>query len=126
MRILATLMLVSILAGCGTATKLLHRAEGATAELSKVAVEDLAAAEESALRHKDPYAAECWAELRVYVGELRKQGFTDIKGAFTAFQKARNIRRGVQAGLPEAVHVRCAHMFRDARNTLIGLARLVF
>ena len=123
MRLLATLLLVSILAGCGT---IAERVGGAAGRLSEVALEDLAAAEESAIRHKDPYAAECWVELRVYVGELRKQGFTDIKGAFSTFQKARNIRRGVRAGLPEAVHVRCAHMLRDARNTLIGLARLVF
>ena len=108
------------LSGCSVLETLDEKAD----KWSKNAIVDLAAAARSAVAHGDPGAQTCWAVLAGYIEFRRQQGTTEVIGVFTAFQKARNIRRLVDAGIPEQVHIACAHMFGSAKRTILRLGRL--
>lgn len=125
--IIAVCVLALGLGAC-TATENLKAAlsdEDRIGSLVQFTIADLDAAQKSAVAHNDIGAAVCWTAVREYVLELQAQGTTDVVGFATRWQQARNIRRGVQEGLPETVHVACAHMVDDVGKTfrwLVGVA----
>ena len=83
--------------------------------IAEFAKADLEAAKVSAVAHED-YSADCWQALLDMLGEDRPAP-TDIKGVFSGVQAARNVRRAVQGGVPEAVHKACAVVVLDAQQT---------
>lgn len=132
MRALVFLLALGLTACASNPISELRDGDGASLErLGTVAMADLKAAEASALAHDDRFAAECWVSLQALVAHLQGRPRTEVVGVFTAFQKARNLRRGVDGVLGdrnvhvELVEVRCAHMWRDARRTILRIARLL-
>lgn len=72
------------------------------------------------LAEDDPDATACYkAILKSQDGRTTVD--VTIEGPVSAFQKARNLRRGLDAGIPPDVHRKCAVLIVDARRTLVRL-----
>lgn len=91
--------------------------------LSDFTVADLKAANELAVAAGDEKAKACYPALIEYVESL--QGYRDItteaekvEGAFVVYQRARNIRRALDVGVPESVEIHCASLLNDSRGFL--------
>ena len=73
-----------------------------------------------ALAQDDPDATACYqAILKVQDGKRKVD--VKVEGPVSAFQKVRNLRRGLGAGIPPDVHRKCAVLVVDARRTLVRL-----
>jgi hypothetical protein len=66
----------------------------------------------------------CWGKLLEHVEALPGKTESKVIGAAGAYQRARNARRIYDAGIPEDIHIACAPMISDAKNTLFRLAKL--
>jgi hypothetical protein len=122
MKILTTVLFCGLLASCADVS-------AARTELRTFTLADLDAAHASAVAHQDPVAAGCWQA----VGDaLRAQGeipstaaASSSSGAATAWQIARNVRRRIGAGVPDAVNTACAPLVLDAQKTLARLGLMI-
>lgn len=85
--------------------------------------EDLTNAHKAAIDAGDTVAAGCYMALLETMPEASNEpeAATGRAGAFTAFQKGRNIERRLDAGVSKKVHVACAPLIVDLERTLIGL-----
>lgn len=85
--------------------------------LLSVAQEDVRAAQALAESAGDEAAIACWPALADWLEHLRtyRELAEEVEGAgvAVAYQRARNIRRRVDFGVPMAVEVRCAALFGD-------------
>ena len=73
-----------------------------------------------ALAQDDPDATACYeAILKVQAGKTTLD--VKVEGPVSAFQKVRNLRRGLGAGIPPEVHRKCAVLVIDAQRTLMRL-----
>ncbi len=134
--VLAALGAAFLLAGCSagglTASGATAAADIAEAEteqeravLTTIARDDLAEALRSAEAHDDLIAATCWRGLLVKLDSVDGGFFTEPKGVFSGFQKARNIRRVLTEGVSDELKVACAALRSDTRSALIDIARTV-
>ena len=73
-----------------------------------------------ALAQDDPDAAACYTAI-LKSQDGKRTVDVKIEGPVSAFQKARNLRRGLDAGIPPDVHRKCAVLIVDARRTLVRL-----
>lgn len=99
--------------------------EAATA----VVTADLRVALADADAHADRAASQCYRALLERIETLPDRTAGPVVGAISAFQKTRNARRAVDAGVPEEVHIACAAVVADARATtlrLLSLFRIAF
>jgi len=104
--------------------------DGDLRSLSDFTVADLQSANALAIAAGDEKAKACYPALIDYVESL--QVYRDVTteaekndGAFTAYQRTRNVRRAFDGGVPETVEIYCSALFNDSK-TFIGrmLARL--
>lgn len=85
---------------------------------------DLEEAKASADAWGDRAGSQCWGALLEYVKTLPGKTESQAVGLAGAYQRARNGRRIYDAGIPEDIHIACAPMVSDAKNTLFRLAKL--
>lgn len=88
-------------------------------ELADFTTEDLDAAILIAEQGGDQVAANCYREIKTHYVPSGAPQAIDIKGAFSAHAAARRVRRAVQAGVPEPVHLACAPLVVDAQSFVI-------
>jgi hypothetical protein len=91
---------------------------------AEITLADVAAARDSALRWNDTLAVTCYDYLLVRLPELGLRGTTDVKGAVSAFQKARNAVKASQEGLSPEFKVACGPLYMDAKGDIRGLASM--
>lgn len=123
---LAACSLVLGLVGCSADLASLHQASGieefATA-LQQVTVEDLDAATADAVAHNDVLAAACYPVLKKYVAQ-GLPGQAKVKGAFEAFQRARDGVNQFQAGVPTDLRMGCAPLLMDVQQMAMRIAAI--
>lgn len=93
--------------------------------LRQFTIDDLNAALADAQANNDLIAAGCWQALIPLVQNNAANPLPSKPGAALAFQKARNFKRKVQAGIPEAVTAACAPLILDAQQTILGIGAAV-
>lgn len=91
------------------------------AALATFTVADLQAAEDDAIATKDELSMPCYPALIKFVQSFPSAN-QNVAGAFTAFQKARDIRHGVEAGLPNYLKLGCAALVADEKQLIAKLA----
>jgi hypothetical protein len=89
------------------------------AELAQFTSEDLDAAILIAEQGNDQVAANCYREIKTHYVPSGAPQALDVQGAFSAHAAARQVRRAVQAGVPEPVHLACAPLVVDAQSFVI-------
>jgi hypothetical protein len=88
--------------------------------------EDLEEALRSANAHDDVIAAACWTGLLTKLDELGAEGFfTEPKGVFSSFQKARNARRLITGGFSDEIKLACAALKDDSFNGIRSIVGIV-
>lgn len=88
--------------------------------LRAFAIEDLQTALALAEAGQDRLAVKCWSKLIEIVGRDRPDRVA-VKGAFSAYQSARNIRHRLESGVSEEVREACAPMTSESRGVLLRL-----
>jgi hypothetical protein len=94
-----------------------------------VVAADLRVALADADVHADRAASQCYRALLERVEALPDRTAGPVVGAISAFQKVRNARRAIDAGVPDDVHIACAALVADSRVTtlrLLSLFRIAF
>lgn len=87
---------------------------------------DLEEALRSANAHDDVIAAACWTGLLTKLDELGAEGFfTEPKGVFSSFQKARNARRLITGGFSDEIKLACAALKDDSFNGIRSIVGIV-
>lgn len=82
------------------------------AQISQFTAADLEAAEADAVANNDTVAAACYPALEKFVKSLPgANGSTTVAGAFSAFQKARDVRNSVAAGVPVYLTMGCGPLY---------------
>lgn len=94
--------------------------QGAIEQLETFTVTDLTAADADAVKNHDDIAHACYPTLIDFVNGLPKPGESPDVGAFTTFQKARDIRNVVAAGVPKALLTACAPLVMEVRGDILG------
>ena len=99
-------------------------------QLSEFTVADLAAADADAVAAGDVLAHACYPALAAYVQTLQaKFPGTATVGVATAFQRGRDLAKGVKGGIPVELQLGCAPLVMDAttdvRQFLIRLGTVV-
>lgn len=85
--------------------------------LQQASLEDLQAANMSAVDNRDTLAMACWPVLIQFVQSLKKD--TKAIGPFSFYQRLRNIRRAAESGIPDEVRLGCAAMVQDSRDAVM-------
>ena len=95
--------------------------EDGLSRLAAFTINDLQDADKQAVAAGDDIAHLCYPALIQFITE--RQGDTGtVSGAFSAFQRARNVANRVDAGLPQYLLIGCAPLFTDARLMLAKMA----
>lgn len=94
-------------------------------QIAQFTIADLQAADMDAVAHNDAISHACYPALIRFVSELQGNiaGAT-VKGAFSAFQRARDLRLGYQSGLPVYLKLGCAALVQDETALLIKLGAI--
>lgn len=126
-RSLLALLVALGLAGCGTLPNTVQNGDtqDEVEALVQFASDDLRAALADANAHGDVIAATCWSKLLEKVDDLPRLTEGRVIGAASAYQKARNIRRRVDAGWSDDVRLACAALADDGRSVLARLLRRI-
>jgi len=87
---------------------------------------DLAAAQLDATANNDAIAAACYPALSKFVASMQGKvgNVATVQGAFTAFQRARDVRYSVQGGLPDYLRLGCAALVQDEKLLIAKLAAI--
>lgn len=93
--------------------------------LTQAAVYDLKAAKADADAHEDIVASTCYGKLIEKLSALPALTEGRVIGPATGFQKARNARRRLDAGVSDEVHLACAALLADTRATVLRVVRLL-
>lgn len=125
MRIALATFLLFVLAACSSAQPSSTAPQPASVQdalgkISQFTVADLQAADADAVAHNDAIAHACYPPLIKFVQSLQGPNGT-VAGAFSAFQAARDIRLGVQSGLPVDLKLGCSALVQDETQLLIKL-----
>ena len=124
-----------ILGGCGFTKNLEAAKQEAAADgevesgevLLLFTAADLRFALADAKSHNDTIAAQCWEKLLDTVAKIQEGGTVGqaAPGAFSAFQKKRNIQRFGQSQERQEITIACAPLVSDERRTILRIAGLV-
>jgi len=82
---------------------------------------DLEAALASAKANDDQLGEMCWAAIIKKIEEPRTK--TNVVGALSAYQKARNVRRKLEGGLDTSLRIGCAPMLTESRKVIFSKLR---
>jgi len=105
--------------------------DAAFARLAAISIADLNAAAADAAEHNDTLAAACYPVLANFVITLQQNHGHPVvpSGAFDAFQRARDIYKGVGAAglaaIPNSVKLGCSALFLDAQGDLVSFVNLL-
>ena len=69
----------------------------------------------------DPDAVLCYTAIMETFPDGDEGMSIEPVGPLSAFQKVRNLRRGITADIPAEVHRNCAVLVLDAQKTVLGL-----
>jgi hypothetical protein len=107
----------------GTTTPRPISVSALAASLGQITHEDLLAAEADATAHGDVVAMPCYSYIDSSILPLLPGGADSmpVKGAFSAFQKARNVALLLQNGVPAQFQLACGPLLMD---TQAGILRL--
>lgn len=94
------------------------------AQLAAFTVADLTAADSDAVTNGDAIAHACYPALIAFVQGQAGNASLTVKGAISAFQRARDLANGVQAGLPVALRLGCSALVLDTQELVAKLAAL--
>lgn len=126
MQTIVIVFLSLVLVGCAGQLSLVGTSQPNTNALQHLAtftLADLANADADAVAHNDQIAHLCYPALTRFVTDLQGQNANGtVSGAFSAFQKARDIANQVNAGLPQYLIIGCSPLFVDANAMLTRLA----
>lgn len=111
---LAIAFLMLCLSGCATIAAV------GGAKLQEITGPDVDAAIELAKAGGDADGLACWEAIKAAMPATGAASI-DVKGVASALQAARNVRRGIQAGVDPAVHRNCAVLVLDAQQTALKL-----
>jgi hypothetical protein len=124
----AVLATAAGLGGCtGTVEKLSVPAAVAVMsnpQTAALTIADIQSARDSAERWNDAIALQCYDYLLVRLPELGLRGRTDIKGAVSTFQAARNAVKASQEGFSDAFLSACGPLYLDARSDVRGIVSM--
>lgn len=109
------------LAGCTFSNPVALTQNSSLSDLAKFTVADLQAADADAVANNDAVAHACYPALEQFVQSLPTSGGT-VAGAFSAFQKTRDLANGVKAGLPTYLKIGCAPLVMDEQQLINQLA----
>jgi hypothetical protein len=89
-------------------------------------VSDIQAALEDAQAHRDGIATTCYAELIEIVQAYETHPPPDLRGGFSAFQRARDLANHAKDGpIPKDVNIACAPLVFDAQQTVLRLGAIL-
>ncbi len=111
MKIVISLFMLMFITGCATV---------ASQKVQEITGPDIDAAIALAKAGNDPDGLACWEAIKA-VMPATGTVHIEVKGAASAVQAARNVRRGVQAGVDPVVHKNCAVVVLDAEQTAARL-----
>lgn len=90
--------------------------------LANYTTADLAAADADAVAHGDDVAHACYPALTTFVASLpTSTPGTTVAGAFSLFQKERDLRNVVAAGIPKYLLMGCAPLVTEVRGDFLSL-----
>lgn len=96
------------------------------ADMQKFTVDDIDAAQKMAEAAGDQKAMACYPMLKRFVAERFVPMTAEVKGAVSAYQRARIARLRVQEGAPEYLEIACASLLNDSKGFVARLlARFV-
>lgn len=120
MKIIAFVLAAFLLASCSSTGQ--SSLDSDIAKIANFSIADLQAADADAVAHNDQLAHACYPALIRFVTELQgNDPNATVKGAFGAFQRARDLRMGVQSGLPIYLKLGCAPLVQDETLLLFKL-----
>jgi hypothetical protein len=121
-----TLALFMLLAACSTSAVPVagSPASDPLVNLANFTVADLTAADADAVAHNDVLAHACYPALIQFVKSNQPAAGANVAGAFSAFQKGRDLVGQVNAGLPTYLVLGCAPLVADVRAMAIKLAAI--
>jgi len=121
-----------LLAGCTAQQQQTNaNVNAALARLAAVSIADLNAAAADAAAHNDTLAVACYPVLANFVITLQQNpGHPAVPaGAFDAFQRARDIYKGIGGGgladIPNSVKLGCAALFLDAQGDVLSFINML-
>jgi hypothetical protein len=85
---------------------------------------DLMNADADAVANNDAIAHACYPALDRFVTELQGTATGTVSGAFSAFQRGRDLANKANAGLPAYLTIGCAPLFVDANAMIARMAAL--
>jgi hypothetical protein len=106
---IAAILLLLVLGAC----------VGMPKDVAKFTVVDLERA--LVLAEGDTAATNCWSSLLPYAEAAAERDAPDAVGAASKFQKVRNLRRALRAGIPEEVGIACAPLVVGTQKTILRL-----
>jgi len=110
-----------LLAGCSLLGTEPRDNDDLLARLATITQEDLDAAIVDAQSHNDILALACYQTLKPTLAALRDQAKFESKGSISRYQRARDLRRGVEGGIPDNVRLGCGGLLIDQRDFILRL-----
>lgn len=90
------------------------------AQVAQFTVADLTAADADAVANNDAISHACYPALIQFVHSLPSSNAgTTVLGAFSAFQKARDLRNAVSAGVPLYLTMGCGPLYSQVHGDLL-------
>lgn len=100
--------------------------DGSPESLSQFTVADLKAADADAVANGDEIAHQCYPALEQFIGSLpSSNASTTVVGAFSAFQKARDVRNAVAGGVPQYLTIGCGPLYAQVHGDILAFLALV-
>lgn len=97
-RFVTAAVTAAALAGCTAVQPDTPAASDPLAAFADFTIADLEAARADAAAHGEAIAAACYAALKDFVATVRERPGGTVKGAFSAYQRVRDLHRGVEGG----------------------------
>lgn len=95
--------------------------QDAKASVVKFVRTDVEAALQDAQTHNDILASTCYQGILTHLDAINTGENAGVKGALSAFQKARNLRRGLGGGLTDEMKLACGPLFVDVQGNIMKL-----
>ena len=125
LRIFTVLLMAVSLVGCSKALLTTKTAIVNDAEFNLLVIEDVEQSILLAQESNDALALSCWTYIRDFALSHAPEEGTEIGnvvGVFSAYQKARNVRRTVQLELSDDFRIQCGPMLTESLGVLERVA----
>lgn len=122
--LLVAVLGAGLLAGCSSlpsiSVTLPSDPNGAIQAVAAFTISDLQAADADAVAHNDTIAHACYPALIQFVAS-QQGGLGDltVRGAFGAFQRARDLKGTIQAGVPNYLTLGCGPLYAQVHADLL-------